>query len=136
MDNYEKYRKQIIDIIINCISYCDAIKKLAGNIDCMSTNCNDCRKNLIEWFDKEYKEPEIDWPEVPIDTPVFVSENDKNCDGPNTVSRHYYGFSEASYYPYGTYADGGTSFSKKEKNAEFWKYCRLAREEDIEKYKI
>ncbi len=31
-----------------------------------------CRTAFKDWLDSEYKETEIDWDKVPVDTPVFV----------------------------------------------------------------
>lgn len=49
---------------------------------CGDTRCNEClfqgsedancSQKAFKWADEEYKEPEVDWTKVPIDTPVLV----------------------------------------------------------------
>ena len=83
MTNY-KNQKERIDAILN------SNNRIAIDIDtneittCRSLACsrclfcgdyNECYKNTIKWLLAEYKEPEIDWSKVAVDTPVLVSNN-------------------------------------------------------------
>ena len=87
MTNYEKY-KESIDLILQK----DTEEILAFNKNteevavCQHLDCEDClfyrniggcycSKNTMRWLVSEYKEPEVNWSEIPIDTPVLVSND-------------------------------------------------------------
>ena len=92
MLNKEKYAKEIIDIAIsgediamvnNKPCYCDI------------TPCHKCdffhgacEESLEQWANSEYKEKEIDWSKVPVDTPIYVWENDDSA----TYKRYFAGY--------------------------------------------
>ena len=80
MLNKEKYAKEIIDI--SCDGY--GIAKQNGHLQpCRYTACSKCDFNttlccpeeMRKWANSEYKEREIDWNKVPIDTPIYVWDN-------------------------------------------------------------
>lgn len=86
MTNYEKHKEKIDKILQD--TYKMAVDKNEKEIvDCRELNCMNClfsycynesrycEINRIKWLVAEYKEPEIDWSKVPIDTPVLVSNN-------------------------------------------------------------
>lgn len=78
MTNKEKYAKEILDVV------CLTGKRPAlvhGNIyGCINTFCERCRfggssnctTQFIKWVKEEYKEPEIDWTNVPENTRVQI----------------------------------------------------------------
>lgn len=80
MTNKEKYAKEILDVV------CLTGKRPAlvhGNIyGCINTFCERCRfggssnctTQFIKWVKEEYKEPEIDWTKVPVDTKILVRD--------------------------------------------------------------
>lgn len=78
MLNKEKYAKEILDII--CSGH--SIGKQNGHLcSCANVKCHDCEFNeyntscgeeFAKWANSEYKEPEIDWNKVPVDTPIYV----------------------------------------------------------------
>lgn len=80
MKNREKYREEILKPYIN---FCDEfIKKEILNplgVMCSDIVCEQCRLICHMWLEEEYKEPEVDWSKVAVDTPVLVrdSENDE-----------------------------------------------------------
>lgn len=100
---------------------------------CGDINCNEClfqgsevancSQKAFKWADEEYKEPEIDWSKVPIDTPILVS-NDKNI----WVRRHFATPSlPKDNYTVRTFVDGKTSWSSEERDfCERWRYAKLA----------
>ena len=110
MLNKEKYAKEILDIVcqdgtkpavidnlpIRCtdVSDCHDCKFYASN------NCNDA---FLEWVNSEYKEPEIDWSKVPVDTCILVTDS---CG--NTIKRHFAKYNNKIIY---AYPDGTTSWS-------------------------
>lgn len=80
MTNYEKYQKQIINILKegNCIAV-----KYGKPVDCSSIRCGkcdifrekrdcNCKAKLGEWLESEYVEPTVDWSKVPVDTLVLA----------------------------------------------------------------
>ena len=80
MLNKEKYAKEIIDI--SCDGY--GIAKQNGHLQpCRYTACSKCDFNttlccpeeMRKWANSEYKEREIDWNKVPVDTPIYVWDN-------------------------------------------------------------
>ena len=58
---------------------------------------------FIKWVNSEYKEPEIDWNKVPVDTCVLVTDS---CG--NTIKRHFAKYNNKIIY---IYPDGTTSWS-------------------------
>lgn len=81
MTNYEKYKDDIEKLgdkraafdkfknkIVKCVG-------LACEDCAFYANRDDCTLNAMRWAAEEYKEPEIDWSKVPVDTPVLVSNN-------------------------------------------------------------
>lgn len=81
MLNKEKYAKEIIDIACNG---CNIAKQNGHLQPCKHTACSKCDFNttlgcpeeIQKWANSEYKEREIDWNKVPIDTPIYVWDNE------------------------------------------------------------
>lgn len=85
MLNKEKYAKEIIEIACNGdpVGMRNGILCSCHSIDdCDFCDFYDdkttCEKVIKEWANSEYKEHEIDWNKVPVDTPVYVWDNDEN----------------------------------------------------------
>ena len=109
MLNKEKYAKEIFDIVcetgsnpaivnnvpIKCtdVSYCH---------DCKFYVSSDCSDAFVEWANSEYKEREIDWSKVPVDTPILITYS---C---YTLKRHFAKYYNKTIY---FYPDGTTSWS-------------------------
>lgn len=132
MTNYEHYKEQIE--WITRLGRRVAMNATTGEIVCCGdTHCNEClfqgsedancSQKAFEWADEEYKEPEVDWSKVPVDTPIFVSN-----DGTNWVRRHF-----AKVTSLGTiwvYSGGGTSWTVDTTNPIIgYKYAKLAEAE-------
>ena len=110
MLNKEKYAKEILDIACNG----DSIGMRNGILCSCDTinNCKHCdfyneeilcEQIIKEWANSEYKEPEIDWNKVPVDTCILVTDS---CD--NTIKRHFAKYDNKIIY---AYPDGTTSWS-------------------------
>lgn len=96
MTNYEKYKTEI-DIILDKNTFVAVDRNTNKLATCRNLSCEDClffRKhndgtncdvNAFKWLVAEYKEPEIDWSKVPIDTPVLVRY------GNRWLKRHFAG---------------------------------------------
>ena len=130
MNNYENQR-EIIDAILN------SNNNIAIDIDtneitnCRGLTCSRClffyeyNENTscyiitIKGLLTEYKEPEVDWSKVPVDTPVLVSD-----DGTNWIRRYF-----AKITKLGTifvYSSGATSWSASTNPMTHYKYAKLA----------
>lgn len=132
MNNYENQR-EIIDAILN------SNNNIAIDIDtnkittCRGLACSrclffgeynestSCYRNTIKWLLAEYKEPEIDWSKVAVNTPVLVS-----VDGDFWLNRYFAGVDDEGK-PL-VFPDGRTSWSNA-RCGRMWtsyKYIKLA----------
>ena len=108
MLNKEKYAKEILDIVCSG----NDIGKRNGHLcPCANVKCTDCEFNkcdascneeFTKWANSEYKEPEIDWSKVPVDTPILITYS---C---YTLKRHFAKYYNKTIY---SYPDGTTSWS-------------------------
>ena len=136
MTNYEKYKDKIdtsfeenahvaINKNTNEITYC-SLQKCS---DCLfSSQYNNnilCRITAMKWLVSEYKEPKIDWSKVPIDTPVFVSDDEVLW-----YNRYFAGVDHKGDPV--VYRDGRTSWSNKTfgRIVEHFYYIELAEVSD------
>ena len=119
MLNKEKYAKEIVEIAIsgediaivnNKPCYCDI------------TPCHKCdffhgacEELLEQWANSEYKEKEIDWSKVPVDTPIYVWDSDSN-----TYKRHFAGYANDKII---AFTDGATSWSNDGKTE--WNHAQI-----------
>ena len=80
MLNKEKYAKEILDIVCQ-----DGVNPAVIDnipVKCLDTECHSCQfydtycvGAFVKWANSEYKEREIDWSKVPVDTPIYVWDN-------------------------------------------------------------
>lgn len=95
MTNYENQKTEIDEILERNLWFGveEETKKVAP---CPQMNCFECLFHderdscycglrSMKWLVAEYKEPEIDWSKVPIDTPVLVRHGNK------WLKRHFAG---------------------------------------------
>ena len=118
MKNYEKYAEEIKKY--EGTSFCDDfiiphIFNSEGN--CRGIDCNACHMLQMIWLMEDYEEPEVDWSNVKVDTPILVrdAEHEVWC-------RRYF-----SKYVNGvvrTWNSGYTSWTASYDRA--WKYAKLA----------
>ena len=132
MLNIEKYKDKLIEldvIDINKLAIKDGVP-----YRCNGVSCDDCDfKNsengcyiygCSEWLFSEYKEPEIDWSKVEVNTPILV----KNTEKEEWQKRHFARFKNGKVY---AWYDGLTSWSTAgEDDVNFWKYAKLAESEE------
>ena len=110
MLNKEKYAKEILDIVC---SGNDLGKQNGHLYPCANIKCHDCEFNkcdtsacneeLTKWANSEYKEPEIDWNKVPVDTCILITDSRGY-----TRKRHFAKYDNKKIY---AYPDGTTSWS-------------------------
>ena len=134
--NYEHYKDEIINAMIYG-AVCEFKRRYiikSFNCDYENDNCATCDKKTKEWFNAPYEGPkiEIDWEKVPENTPVYVS-NSITCPTNINISRHFSAYFKDSDRPFEVWTEGKTSFTTA--GVEVYKYCSLARKEDIEKYR-
>ena len=134
--NYEHYKDEIINAMIYG-AVCEFKRQyIIKSFDCdyENDNCATCDKKTKEWFNTPYKESkiEIDWEKVPENTPVYVSDADV-FPNENNFPRHFSAYFKGSSHPFEVWGEGKTSFTTSK--VLTFKYCSLARKEDIEKYR-
>lgn len=143
MLNKEKFAKEIMELALNheTVSITDDGELIpCGRVPCdyckfynqydWSSNPfvrNKCKDAFIRWANSEYKEFEIDWYKVPVDTPVLVFAKNES----NKLKRYYAGLKNGYFV---TFDNGATSWSFDGKTT-LWSNCELARKEDIQKYR-
>lgn len=131
MTNKEKYKEEILDIVIS--DACIGIDNETGElVACSSRNgcawCKfydglvSCTKLRKKWFNEEYVESKVDWSKVPVDTPIFVS-----IDGVNWWNRYFASF-DGNFVS--AWDDGATSWSAQDNNITPWEYAKLAKSEE------
>ncbi len=120
MKNYEKYK----DKVYNCDGeyFChDFVKPIILKVDECDARCTRCRLIQSMWLMEEYEEPEVDWSNVAVDTPIFVRADEEEA-----WDRRYF----AKYENGHVYAWVGGCTSWSGENASAWKYAELAEQEE------
>ena len=111
MLNKEKYAKEILDILCQ-----DGVNPAVIDnipVNCLSTECHSCQfydtycvGAFVKWANSEYKEREIDWSKVPVDTPIYVwDDNDSK-----TYKRYFAGYDKIDNMII-AFDNGGASWS-------------------------
>ena len=138
MKNREKYRDEILSWGKNSEPYYDPYCEFAkknmlpsytdcANGECAGTTCTWCRAVFALWLDEEYKEPEVDWTKVPVDTLVRVRDREEQ----EWILMYFKGISDYdSARRFLTWCDGATSITASGGCYLRWKYCELVEDED------
>ena len=74
MKNYERYADKIR--AYEGTNFCEDFIRphILKSSDCSGMNCAACRMLQMAWLLEEYKEPEVDWSKVEVDTPILVRQ--------------------------------------------------------------
>ena len=124
MKNYEKYA----DEIRGCdgSNFCrDFVKpRILKSRSCANTSCDQCKMLQIIWLMEEYEEPEVDWSEVKVDTPILVRYSEDGDE--EWIKRHFAKYENGKVY---AWFDGCTSWST-EGHMVIWNYAKLAESEE------
>ena len=129
MKNREKFREQILEwAVAPWKDLCDFKREEVfahfGKEGCDDIPCSWCSVLLELWLDEEYEEPEVDWDNVPVDTPVLV-RNSKNEDW---KLRHFKRIRDtAETHKFETWGDKMTSRTT-DGIISLWRYCEPAEE--------
>ena len=132
MLNIEKYKDKLVEL---CVIEIDRLALIQGQprICNSSLLCNECLFNnnldfcsdeALNWLFSEYKEPEVDWSKVKVDTPILV----RNYESGDGTKRYFAKFVDGKVY---AWIGGATSWSADgELDVTFWKYAKLAESEE------
>ena len=129
MKNREKFREQILEwAVAPWKDLCDFKREEVfahfGKEGCDDIPCSWCSVLLELWLDEEYEEPEVDWDNVPVDTPVLV----RNSKNENWTLRHFKRIRDtAETHKFETWGDGMTSRTT-DGIISLWRYCEPAEE--------
>ena len=121
MKNYEKYADEIREF--DGTSFCNQFvtPHILKSVNCREMDCTRCRMLQVMWMLEDYKEPEVDWSKVEIDTPILVRQTK---DG-EWLRRHFAKYEGGIVY---TWKDSHTSWT--EDCMTGWDYGKLAESED------
>lgn len=126
MKNYEKYADEIKRYSDSQV-LCDEIKipfilKPIGKSCARDIDCDTCQTLTTLWLLEDYKESEVDWSKVEVDTPIFVRDSEDE----NWHKRHFAKYKDGVIY---TWDNGQTSWTKTYIMTA-WKYAKLAESEE------
>lgn len=133
MLNIEKYKEELENIgVINP----NGLAVIDGKpCMCQEAECNMCEFRSEEsccfyktdnWLFSEYKEPEVDWSKVEVDTPILVKDILKS----EWIKRYFAKYENGRVY---VWKEGKTSWSAvNELDVNSWKYAKLAESEEWE----
>lgn len=128
MTNWDKYKNEIIEAKRRnsvAVFIQDHLKEIGIN---QFTDNDVIGVYFNIWLGEEYvepKEPEVDWTEVKVDTPILVRGNVKG----DWIRRYFAKYEDGSVY---AWPDGVTSWTSKDwygKPVE-WKYAQLFKQGD------
>lgn len=121
MKNREKYAEEIKNYKGNefCCDFVMPVILKKKECDIFST-CSQCYLVQQLWLDEEYKEPEVDWSKVPIDTLIRV----KNWESSDFVNRYFSKYKNGKVYAWN---NGITS--KTGKSDSPWEYAEIVTED-------
>lgn len=123
MKNYEKYAEEIRkykgpDF---CKDFIEPYILKSINAKCTNTSCVRCATYRMLWLLEDYEEPEVDWSEVEVDTPILVRDNEFA----EWERRHFAKYEDGTVYAWG---GGNTSWTAYNMNC--WEYAKLAESEE------
>ena len=126
MKNYEKYA----DEIKGCdgSNFCrDFVKpRILKSRSCANTSCDQCKMLQIIWLMEEYEEPEVDWSEVKVDTPILVRDNEDTESATVVWLKRYFAeYKDGLVY---AWTNGRTSWNEDKMHG--WNYAKLAESEE------
>lgn len=131
MTNQEKYKEEILDLVIS--NACIGVDNETGElVACDSRDgcawCKfyddpaPCAKLRKKWYNEEYVEPKVDWSKVPVDTPILTS-----YDGVDWNNRY---FAKAINGEVWAWSNGVTSWTTHAHSMTRWEYAKLAESEE------
>ena len=120
MKNYEKYADSIREYKGD--SFCvDFVKPNILKSEYCDLDCTMCRMLQAMWLLEDYEEPEIDWNEVEVDTPILVTHYEDE----EWHKRYFAKYENGDVY---AWDNGRTSWTENDVTA--WNYAKLAETEE------
>lgn len=125
MKNYEKYMETIENY--NGNNFCkDFVLPIILKRDICYNSCECCRMLQTIWLLEEYKEPEVDWSKVEVDTPILVRDGEDTESATVVQLKRYFAeYKDGLVY---AWTNGRTSWNEDEMYG--WKYAKLAESEE------
>lgn len=123
MKNYEKYADEIKNFDCNN-DFCDGFVKpyILKSSTCVGTSCVACQLKQAVWLLEEYEEPEVDWNNIAVDTPILVRESKDR----EWKRRYFAKYKDGIIF---AWVGGNTSWTALEDTTK-WKYAKLAESEE------
>ena len=121
MKNFEIYEDEVRKFKDG--NFCEefVIPHILKSNNCAYLSCSDCGRRQMLWFIEEYEEPEVDWSQVKVDTPILV----KYTESAKWKKRHFAKYENGLVY---AWDNGETSWTTVAMTD--WNYAKLA--EDAE----
>ena len=122
MKNYERYADEIKNFDCNN-DFCDGFVKpyILKSSTCVGTSCVACQLKQAVWLLEEYEEPEVDWNNIAVDTPILVRESKDR----EWKKRYFAKYKDGIIF---AWVGGNTSWTALGDTAK-WKYAKLAERE-------
>ena len=126
MKNYEKYADEIreYDGDSICTDFIEPYILKSINAKCINTSCPKCHLYRTIWLMEDYKEPEepeVDWNNVEVDTPILV----RDYEGQEWARKYFAKYENKTIYAWDS---GRTSWTGD--GVTEWKYAKLAESEE------
>lgn len=123
MKNYERYADEIKNFDCNN-DFCDGFVKpyILKSSTCVGTSCVACQLKQAVWLLEEYEEPEIDWNNIAVDTPILVRESKDR----EWKRRYFAKYKDGIIF---AWVGGNTSWTALGDTTK-WKYAKLAESEE------
>lgn len=123
MTNAKFYKDKLEDGYASHADFCQSViipyvlNPLGKECDGELINCTQCQVLTAAWLQEEHKDPEIDWSNIPVDTPILV----KN-EGQEIWKKRY--FARFVSGKVSVWDQGCTSFTNLY-GTSFWDYAKL-----------
>lgn len=124
MKNYEKYAEEIREYIGE--NFCaDFVKPhILKSRGCTNTSCDQCKMLQTIWLLEDYKEPEVDWSKVEVDTPILV----RSSDNEEWAKRYFARYRDGYIYAWSNGCTSWTAYNSSDVTE--WEYAKLAESEE------
>ena len=121
MKNYEKYADEIREYKAD--ELCDEfiIPHILKKESCVGIPCRTCSMLQMLWLLDDYKEPEVDWSKVEVDTPILVKGDETG----QWKKRYFCKYENGTIY---AWVGGCTSWNACSESS--WTHAKLAEREE------
>ena len=128
MKNFEKYEDEIRKFKGDNFCKDFIIPHILKKDDCSGICCSECISRQLLWYLEDYEEPEVDWSQVEVDTPIMVRDSENG----DWFKRYFAEYKNGKIY---TWDNGHTSWETSRMIE--WKYAKLVEDEkECEKPKV